>query len=251
MASISFYDSNSISTLFSGLNKSSSGNSMFNIDYNSYNSIRSGSYAKLLKSYYNKMDEESGDTTKVNKDKTSDAAKKTNATQARDAAASLVDASKDLRSSSLWNKVTVKDEEGNSKSDYDREKIFKAVGAFVDSYNSLVEKAGDSSDTAVLNHTSSLVNYTKNNAKLLKSVGVTIGTDNKLSVDKDTFNKADISTVKSVFSGSGSFAQSVSAKASSVYAATVSQLNELNMKNSYSSDGRYSYVNNSVYNFYT
>ena len=56
MATISAYTSSSISTLFSGFNSSSS-NSSFGIgslDLSTYNSIKTGAYKQLLKSYYAK-----------------------------------------------------------------------------------------------------------------------------------------------------------------------------------------------------
>ena len=56
MATISAYTSSSISTLFSGLNSSSSNNSfgIGSLDLSTYNSIKTGAYKQLLKSYYAK-----------------------------------------------------------------------------------------------------------------------------------------------------------------------------------------------------
>ena len=73
MATISGYDSASIGVLFSSLNtKSGSGTTdLLGINYTDYATIRSGSYFKLLKSYYS-MD--SSDEVKkiVNNDKDKD-----------------------------------------------------------------------------------------------------------------------------------------------------------------------------------
>ena len=54
MATISGYDSSSLGVLFSSLNnKSGSGTTdLLGINYSDYATIRSGSYFKLLKSYY-------------------------------------------------------------------------------------------------------------------------------------------------------------------------------------------------------
>ena len=56
MATISAYTSSSISTLFSGFNSSSSNNSfgIGSLDLSTYNSIKTGAYKQLLKSYYAK-----------------------------------------------------------------------------------------------------------------------------------------------------------------------------------------------------
>lgn len=50
-----------------------------------------------------------------------------------------------------------------------------------------------------------------------------------------------MAVVKSVFKDSGSFGQTISAKASTIYGNAVSQLSELSTKNSYTSNGLYSY----------
>ena len=56
MRGIGMWDSSSISTLFSGFSSSRSSNAassfIVNMDMTTYSGIRSGSYFKLLKSYY-------------------------------------------------------------------------------------------------------------------------------------------------------------------------------------------------------
>lgn len=56
MRGIGMWDSSSISTLFSGFSSSRSSNAassfIANMDMTTYSGIRSGSYFKLLKSYY-------------------------------------------------------------------------------------------------------------------------------------------------------------------------------------------------------
>jgi len=56
MAAISGYNSSSISALFAGLNSGNSSSSfgIGSIDFSTYNSIRTGTYKQLLKSYYAK-----------------------------------------------------------------------------------------------------------------------------------------------------------------------------------------------------
>ena len=69
MRGISSYDSSSISMLFSSLGSSSKSinSGILGINLSDYASIRSGSYSKLMKSYY-KLD--SNDTKTSAKDKT-------------------------------------------------------------------------------------------------------------------------------------------------------------------------------------
>lgn len=251
MSTISFYNSDSISSLFSSLNNTrTSQNMMFSgIDLNTYNSIKSGGYSKLMKAYYAKQDE-SAEGTKADKTTQTEAAQKTNATTVRDEAAAMVDAAKELQKASLWSKETKTDAEGKTSSSYKTDEIYKAVSEFADAYNSLIAGTGNSSDDAVLRSASNMVSYTKRNSDLLKSVGIGIGSDNKLKIDEDAFKKADMAAVRSLFKGQGSFAMSVSTKASSIYSSAVSQLYKLSTKNTYTADGTYNYMSVGAYNKY-
>ena len=119
----------------------------------------------------------------------------------------MVDSVSDLKKTALWEKKSVTDKEGNTTKEYDTDAIYKAVSDFVSNYNSLVEKTGKSDDNSVLRNASSMVSYTKANQSLLKSIGITIGSDNKLSVDAEKFKQSDMAVVKSTFTGSSSFGQ--------------------------------------------
>ena len=148
-------------------------------------------------------------------------------------------------------KVDKTDKDGNIAKEYDTDKIAKAVSSFVKDYNSLVSSTADSSSRYVLNSASNMVNYTRANADLLKKIGISVGSDNKLTVDEDKLKASDMAVVKSVFKDSGSFGQTISAKASTIYGNAVSQLSELSTKNSYTSNGLYSYSSGYTYNQYT
>ena len=70
MRGISMYDSSSVSTLFSSLGSSkSTGSGLFGINLSEYASIRSGSYGKLMRSYFSmdstKGTSKSDDSTKI------------------------------------------------------------------------------------------------------------------------------------------------------------------------------------------
>ncbi|MCR5144278.1 MAG: flagellar filament capping protein FliD [Lachnospiraceae bacterium] len=219
---ISGYDLNSISTLFSSFNKGSSNNTI-GFDYSmlsEYNSIKSGTYYKLAKKYY--ADDTNPATKAWNDSKVNTvdelSRQKTQATELYDSANVLLDRGE----KSLFNKVEVEDEEGNITSDYDRDKIYKAVKDFVDDYNDTVDIAEDSDVTGVLTATSGMTNLAAVNSKSLADIGITIGNDSKLSVDEDAFKKADMNQVKSLLNERGGFAYQVSAKASMINSALVS-----------------------------
>lgn len=253
--SINAYNASTISALFAGLNNSFSGTSLsYGIDFTTYNSIKNGSYSKLMRKYYSNQASEStnGATANKNTGKVhSIDIQKNNATVNRDNAASLVDSASELKKYSLWSKVDKTDKDGNTAKEYDTDKIAKAVSSFVKDYNSLVSSTADSSNRYVLSSASNMVNYTRANADLLKKIGISVGSDNKLTVDEDKLKASDMAVVKSVFKDSGSFGQTISAKASTIYGNAVSQLSELSTKNSYTSNGLYSYSSGYTYNQYT
>ena len=253
--SINAYNASTISALFAGLNNSSSGTSLsYGIDFTTYNSIKNGSYSKLMRKYYSNKASESTDGATANKNTgkvQSIDIQKNNATVNRDNAASLVDSASELKKYSLWSKVDKTDKDGNTAKEYDTDNIAKAVSSFVKNYNSLVSSTADSSSRYVLNSASNMVNYTRVNADLLKKIGISVGSDNKLTVDEDKLKASDMAVVKSVFKDSSSFGQTISAKASTIYGNAVSQLSELSTKNSYTSNGLYSYSSGYTYNQYT
>ena len=170
--SINAYNARTISALFAGLNNSSSGTSLsYGIDFTTYNSIKNGSYSKLMRKYYSNQASEStyGATANKNTGRVQSIdIQKNNATVNRDNAASLVDSASELKKYSLWSKVDKTDKDGNTTKEYDTDKIAKAVSSFIKDYNSLVSSTADSSSRYVLNSASNMVNYIRANADLLK-----------------------------------------------------------------------------------
>lgn len=174
-----------------------------------YASIKNGSYGKLLKAYYAKKDAENtsaiGDSTQK-------------LTLMRTSADSLKKSADALNNDMLWEKKKFKkkDEETGGEievEDYDWDAITKTVKSFVDDYNSVVDQAGDSDTKNVLRNAVWMTNITNKAQNLLSQVGISIGKGNKLELDKDVFKKADITTLKLVFTGYGSFADKISQKA--------------------------------------
>ena len=248
MAAISGYNSSSISALFAGLNSGNSSSSfgIGSIDLSTYNSIRTGTYKQLLKSYYAKnpvkdsSKTDSGSTTTIS-------SQKINAAKTKDAASAVVDDAQDLKSVSLWNKKSVKNEDGTTSDKYDTDAIYKAVSSFVKDYNSLIEAVGDSEDNSVLRTASNVVNNTKQNSALLKKLGITVDSKNKLSIEN-----ADMAVAKSVFASTASYGQSVASSASSIYSSSAAQLSKLQTQNLYNSSGSYNYYSvGSLYNQFT
>lgn len=248
MRGISMYDSSSVSTLFSSLGSSkSTGSGLFGINLSEYASIRSGSYGKLMRSYFSmdstKGTSKSDDSTKntiedlVTTTSTSKDSTKTLAAIESDAK-ELTDSAKALYTRSN-NKVFTKDSGGS----YDTDKIYKAVKRFADDYNSMLDTAGKSSTNRISRSVSSMKNETSYNEKPLKEIGITVDEKTgKLSVDETTFKSADTEKIKNLFNGTGSYAYSVATKAAMTESYAKS---EAAKSNTYTKNGTYNYNYNS------
>lgn len=218
-----------------------------------YKTISSGSYYKLMKAYYNGNDTAASMVNSAKKGTTAEDEKnavsvRDNAQSLRESATKLVNTGKD----SVFNKKTVTKDDNTTAQEYDKDAIYKAVKSFVDDYNDTLDKASGSNYTSVLSAASNMVSITKTNSDLLSSVGVSVSSSNKLSIDEDTFKNANMTDVKSLFNGIGSYAYNVATKASTMYNASVSQIAQIN-GSSYSNSGNYSNYSysGSLYSSYT
>lgn len=182
------------------------------ISLGDYASIKNGSYGKLLKSYYAKQEAEklskTGDSNQTS-------------ILIRSGADSLKKSAEALNDDSLWEKKKIKkkDEktgEETETEDYDWDAITKAVKNFADDYNSVVEETGKSDTKAVLRNAVWMTGITKKMGNLLGKAGIKIGKGNKLEVDENKLKEADISTLKTLFTGHGSFADKITQKAESI-----------------------------------
>lgn len=201
-----------------------------------YASIKNGSYQKMMKAYCAKREAEkasvSGDTAQKLKLMGSSA----------DALKKSVEA---LSNPALWEKMkfTGKDEETGEETeteDYDWEAITKAVKSFVDHYNTVVEQTGNSDTKGVLQNAAWMTGMTEKTQKLLSKIGLHIGSGNKLELNEENLKKANINTLKSTFSGYGSFADRVSQKAGNISRAASVASVAAKAKGTYTKNGKYS-----------
>ena len=192
------YNSNvDYSALFGGTSDSSSvGNTNMLSDYAA---IKNGSYGKLMKAYYAKQE----------------------LTLMKTSADSLKKSADALNDASLWEKKKIKkkDEKTGEETeveDYDWDAITKKVKSFIDDYNDVVKEAGESNTKDVLRNASWMTGMTDKTSHLLSKIGITIGKGNKLELDEDELKKADISSLKTVFTGYNSFAGKTAQKATGI-----------------------------------
>lgn len=218
------------SFLFSGLNGAKNSSNLFtSINLSDYNSIKTGTYGKLLKEYYKKEDVDTKDTTSkkdsVSKVENSSAKElkevQTEANELRDSAAALMQ---------KGGKSVFKDE--------DMKKVYSAVSDFAEDFNSVVKKGEDSGSKALIRGAEGLMKLAKDYEDELNKMGITIDTkENKLSIDKDTFMKADVDKVKELFNGQNSFAYLTSLRAVSMGNTAYSESNQSSL---YNGNGNYS-----------
>lgn len=248
-SAINSYSTGSYFGVTSDFFKNSSNKASGNSYVSDFSNIRSGSYYKLMKAYYSGN---SNATSLVDSSSEKKAAERINAIAVRDEASALKKSAASLLKTgtdSLFNKKTVKDDKGNESEGYDTNSIYKSVSSFVDNYNDLIKSTADSGNNAVLTSAASMVGSTRVNEELLDSVGITVGSDNTLSIDEKQFKAADVSTIKSLFNGTGSYGYRISAGTTNIYNQSVSQLAQLATGTSYSSSGSYNYnYSGSLYN---
>ena len=111
-----------------------------------------------------------------------------------------------LASNELFAKV--KDADGNETDEYDVKKILSTAKSFVNNYNAMFDKAESSSNSGVLSNLSYIRERTANNTKALKEFGFSVDKKGRLSLDEDTFKKADMSKVHDFFKNYGSYVAS-------------------------------------------
>lgn len=235
----------SINTLFGSFNNNSASSSFTNGLYSSlseYSTIRSGAYKKLVSSYYNKTAASSDKTdtsSKLNNNNNA-VAQKRELTEVKDAADELYASASKLTDTSASKSLF-------NKADKVTGDITSAVKDYVKNYNSLVEEAADTTNSKVTGKVSFMTSQTNAYKGSLDKIGITINSDKTLSIDEDTFKKADIADVKKVFNGSGSMAYQSFVRASDIASAAE---NASTSVTSYGADGMYNNYYNSAYNWY-
>ncbi|MBE5962644.1 MAG: hypothetical protein E7256_14910 [Lachnospiraceae bacterium] len=187
-------------------------------------SIRSGSYKKLLKSYYAKQEEEDREETSTKQEYLT----------AKQDADSLYKASTALNLASLFEK---KQNAETGEYEYDRDAIYNAVKAFADAYNDTLDSSSSQDDISVLRKAAMMTSGTGANKNLLSQVGITVGSDNKLTIDENALKNADISTLKTLFSGNNSLAAKTASKASGISSSAALAASNGRL---YGSSGKYS-----------
>jgi hypothetical protein len=87
----------------------------------------------------------------------------------------------------------------DGQSSYDVKSIRSAAEDFIKNYNATIDSAKKSSVSGVTSNLSAMMKKTAENSGALSSIGISTGSDGKLSMDKTAFEKADMARVSDVF----------------------------------------------------
>lgn len=235
--SINIQAKNDYSFLFGSLG-SSSGSSASNLNFLSdYTAIKNGSYGKLMKAYYSPEPSKEISSLTQSKKTSINTSAAADDTKTLAEVQSTTDSLKESSDALLANGKNSLFKDGKVN-----DKLYSAVSKFVNDYNSVLKTSDNVNSTSILNRMQGLTSATSANKNLLEKIGVTINKDNTLSIDKDTFMKADFNTVKNVFNGNGSYGYRVSAQASFINFAAD---NEATKTNTYTNNGTYDSAYNS------
>lgn len=218
--------------------------------YGEYNSIRSGSYKKLLRSYYakqsNATDKKASTLSGLWNQKPTSADKTVTTVKSKAdslAASSSALTTKGKDSLFVKKEVTKTDDKTGEKTtskEYDMDKIVKAIKSFASDYNSMLDAAADTSNTNILKKAVAATNTVKAYSRSLSNIGITVGSDNKLTVEEEKLKTADVESIKSLFQGTASFAGNIGQKASQIAKEAVKAATNAT---TYASTGNYNMYN--------
>lgn len=250
-----------------GFGGSSSGSSLYSL-IGEYNNIRSGAYYKSLKQYYSmngtsgtsesqktsskKFDYNNLKMEEWNKKEQSEETQKpysevkSKVNNLKTAASKLTTTGTD--SLFVEKEMTVKDEntgEETTKIGIDEKAIRSAVKNFVSSYNDTLKAANATGNSNVTRNANYMTNLTNRYSRALEEVGISINSDNTLSVDEDKLNNAKTDNLKKLFNGTASYASFASQRASMVSDAATRAASSSGL---YNKSGSYSYQNSNSAN---
>lgn len=260
---------NGMNSLFGNI-----GNSMFGdigSTFGDYNMIQSGTYKKLLKSYYAEIkgidsDDDSSSTNKasyrysIKSSKELDAEKTgknlekkepafVSAGVSDDAAklAAITTNSKTLANSAsaLASKSLYETEDSKGNTVDAVKNVKKALQTYVDSYNNYMATGRKTYNTSIQNKNLGMIKENAENAQALKDIGITTGRDGKLVFDETKVTSSNLSDVQELFQDKGSYGESMMKLANETNNISNSNTYNSGSGSSYSTSGSYSVLGTS------
>ena len=181
-----------------------------------YALIQSGAYKKLLNAYYNKSDTEDTAESKMQK-------------------INLTTAGSDA--SGLNTEITKLLEKGVSEDN--KEELKEGLKGVIEKYNSLIDSASSVDDVKVLRQALWMTQDTSALAASLSDVGISVGSNNKLTLDETKFDKAAVSSLNTVLTGRNSYFSKLADRAATLSGAAGNAVSGSNSSSLYKSNGSY------------
>lgn len=183
-----------------------------------YNSIKNGSYGKLMKSYYKGQagsTNAAGKSDKSNRNNTLDKimADRKNPTLSKEATAANAKLNSSLKTlttalSALQSKDTYKNKAANKNTAADKNEnnannslAKRSLKDFVSSYNDAVKSSKKSTMNNISKNVANMMKAAKENEDKFKELGVNINRDGTLTVDEKKLNEADDERIAELFDG--------------------------------------------------
>ncbi len=198
------------SYLFQSLSSGGMGNLNFLSDYAS---LKNGSYGKLMKTYYNKVQNSSAEESSSSSSNSSKSSSKSSvldkiidaqmhpkvSKDVQEANANLVTGLSNMRSSvsALQSDKTYTDTANGQSA---ASKVVSAMKDYVADYNNVVNAARGSTMTNKTAYVANMMSSTAANADKLSEIGVTINSSGLLQVNEEKLKSADLSKVQELFS---------------------------------------------------
>ena len=172
----------------------------------------------LYKSYFAMQKQNATDSANEAASKLTENAKKTTTSSAYSAAGNdkLKTYSADLKNAAA-NLESAFKEDANT-GEVDNEKALSAAQSFVDSYNQLYSSTRSSGNSTVSGKSEFISKMTNAYTNKLAKVGISVGSDGKLSIDKDTFSNSSAEEREEIFGKKNSYASFMSEQANAINA---------------------------------
>jgi len=203
-----------------------SGNSLYS-NLSQLSSVRSGTYAKALKSYYGKNNQT------ASAQKNTSVSKYNNSIYAQQSGLSNVSKeSNDLYAAAKKLTDTGMDGLFASQENYDADAAYKAASDFVTNYNDTLDAVNKTTNTAVSSAAGSMTRMTGVMTKSLSGIGISVGKDGRMSINEEEFKNAGFDKVKSMLGTNGSFARIIGSSAQRLNSAAEQQRRQMSLGNS-------------------
>ncbi|MBQ2502856.1 MAG: hypothetical protein II528_00845, partial [Lachnospiraceae bacterium] len=160
-----------------------------------YNTIRSGSYKKLLKSYYGSAEKLSGTSTA----KTSNVIDKILEEKRNPQVSAEQTKTNALLDSSVSNLKSSLGTLSKEKSYEDPAEVKTALKNFVTAYNGAIENSKKSTNHAISSNLAAAKEVVEEHADELKEIGISVSKDGKLTLDTKKLENLDTTKVKNLF----------------------------------------------------